>query len=196
MAVLNTNRNDDLLGDAIYKRALEIYPTEKNPLHYAPIINWELGGGDPLDGIDVYNGPNYYHFLTYGLSKFFASDEEKIEFTFKLKKENIDEKEIKNICGILQSLAKITFTTGEVFNELEYIYTGQKSGIDYERKSNITGFITILDPEFKTITTEEGRLKFVEIIGVSKKDIESLKAKKTTVLALYEKLGTDVTSFS
>ncbi len=56
-----------------------------------------------------------------------------------------EEAEIKCICGILQSIARITFTKGEVFSAYEYLYTGQTQGIDTEMKSNITGFITIPD---------------------------------------------------
>ena len=44
---------------------------------------------------------------------------------FKLKKDNYDdvEEKIRDICGILQSIARITFTYGEFFKVYEYLYS-------------------------------------------------------------------------
>ena len=39
--------------------------------------------------------------------------------------EGMKEAEIKGICSILQSLARITFTKGELFHAYEFVYTGQ-----------------------------------------------------------------------
>lgn len=67
------------------------------------------------------------------------------------------ESEIRCICGILQSIARITFTQGEVFHACEYLYTGQTQGIDANMQSNITGFITIPDTKLKEISTPNGK---------------------------------------
>lgn len=50
-----------------------------------------------------------------------------MEFTFKIKKDNYEdeEAEIKGIRGILQSIARITFTRSEIFKSYEYLYIGQ-----------------------------------------------------------------------
>lgn len=93
-----------------------------------------MGGDSPLDGISIYGGGAYWHFVTYGLSELYEkeSEDEEIsgygmEFTFKLRKENYadEEAELQCVCGILQSIARITFTQGEVFNAYEYVYTGR-----------------------------------------------------------------------
>lgn len=127
---------------------------QKHPKHYGTLINWKFGGNDPLDGISIYDAGEYWHFVTYGLSELYEkeSDNKEIsgfgmEFTFKLKKDAYEneEGEIKCICGILQAIARITFTKGEIFRSFEYLYTGQQQGIDTKMESNITGFITIPD---------------------------------------------------
>ena len=62
------------------------------------------------------------------------------ELTFKLKMTeeqkkrkkrdfDIKDRELKNICSILQELARYVFETGEIFQPNEYIWTGQKEGI-------------------------------------------------------------------
>ena len=121
-----------------------------------------------------------------------------MEFTFKLKKDNYEneESEIKCICGILQQIAKITFNNNEIFNPYEFLYTGQTQGIDATRQSNITGFITIPDNNFQTINTPNGKVTFVEFIGATNEELIALKNKKITVKELYEKIGSDITSYN
>jgi hypothetical protein len=87
--------------DAIDEEAKRIYPGQDNPKHYAALIKWRLGGPDPLDGISVYDGGDYWHFVTYGLSELYEKESENkewsgygMEFTFKLKKDNyVDEEQ-------------------------------------------------------------------------------------------------------
>ncbi len=191
--------------DAITEEAERIYLGQKNPKHYGALIKWRLGGPDPLDGISVYDGGDYWHFVTYGLSELYEKESEDkewsgygMEFTFKLKKDNYEneEMEIKCICGLLQQIAKITFNNGEIFNPYEYLYTGQTTGIDSKQISNITGFITIPDTKFQTLNTENGRVDFVEFIGVTDAELKALKNKEITVKELYEKIGSDITNYN
>lgn len=79
--------------DAIDEEAKRVYPDQDNPKHYAALIKWILGGPDPLDGISVCDGGDYWHFVTYGLSELYEKESEDknwsgygMEFTFKLKK--------------------------------------------------------------------------------------------------------------
>ncbi len=191
--------------DAITNECERVYPNQKNPKHYGTLINWKLGGNDPLEGISIYDGGDYWHFVTYGLSELYEKETENndisgygMEFTFKLKKDNYknEEAEIKCICGILQSIARITFTKGEVFNAYEYLYTGQTQGIDTEMKSNITGFITISDNKLNPINTSNGKVDFVEFIGATDSELIALKNKELDVKSLYEKIGSDITNYN
>ena len=191
--------------DAITEEAERIYPGQKDPKHYGALIKWRLGGSDPLDGISIYDGGDYWHFVTYGLSELYEKESEDkewsgygMEFTFKLKKEKYEneEMEIKCICGLLQQIARITFKNGEIFNPYEYLYTGQTAGIDSKQISNITGFITIPDTKFQTLNTENGRVDFVEFIGATDAELKALKNKEITVKELYEKIGSDITNYN
>jgi hypothetical protein len=77
-----------------------------------------LGGNDPLDGISVYDGGDFWHFVTYGFSDLYEKETKDpewsgfgFELTMKLKKtasvvlSDTDDAEIRNVAGILQSLA-------------------------------------------------------------------------------------------
>lgn len=205
----NKNKESDKINapgwDAIDELCSKIYPNQKNPKHYGTLISWQFGGNDPLQGISVYDGGDYWHFITYGLSELYEKESEikdvsgyGMEFTFKLKKGNeiSDENEIKCVCGILQSIARITFTKGELFNIYEYLYTGQTDGIDCNRKSNITGFITIPDNKFQEINTPNGKICFVEFVGATDSELKAIQNKQIRVKELYEKIGSDVTDYN
>lgn len=200
------NKETNFQGwDAITDECERIYPNQKNPKHYGTLIKWILGGNDPLDGISIYDGGDYWHFVTYGLSEIYGKETNNkdisgygMEFTFKLKKDKYEneEDEIKCICNILQSIARITFTKGEVFKVFEYLYTGQTQGIDVRKQSNITGFITIPDTNFKSINTPNGKVDFVEFIGVTNDELLALKNKEIDVNTLYYKIGSDITDYN
>ncbi len=200
---------DGVFGwDAITEAFEELYPGQENPKHYGTLISWRFGGDDPLPGISIYDGGDYWHFVTYGLSEVYEKETNNeeisgygMEFTLKLKKGNSqneeeEEDEIKGICSILQSIARITFTQGEIFHTYEYLYSGQTEGMDVKMKSNITGFITIPEPKCEFIHTPNGKVEFVELIGVTDAELNSIMKKELRVKELYAVLGTDVTSYS
>ena len=189
--------------DAIDAEFEKVYPGQTNPKHYGTIIKWRLGGKDPLDGISVYDGGNYWHFVGYGLSEIYDKETDNpeisgfgMEFTFKLKKDNYDDEagEIRCICGILQSLARLTAGKGEIFRPYEYIYTGQTTGIDAYQKSNLTGFICVPDPTVNTIQTPNGKVEFLEFIGMTDAELKTLSTHDS-VEEIYNKLGSDVTDY-
>ncbi len=204
----NKKGNDEIQAsgwDAITQEAERIYPNQDNPKHYAPLLKWRLGGDSPIDGISIYDAGDCWHFVTYGLSELYEKESEDKElsgygkeFTFKLKKDNYEDEEleIKCICGLLQQIARVTFENGELFNAFEYLYSGQTEGVDSRQVSNITGFITIPDTKFQTLNTQNGKVKFVEFIGATNKELMAIINKELDVKALYNKLGTDITSYN
>ena len=189
--------------EAIEKEFERVYPGQTNPKHYGTIIKWIMGGNDPLDGISVYDGGDYWHFVSFGLTEIYEKecDDPAVsgygyELTMKLKKYQFEdeEAELKCICGILQMIARITFTKDELFAPYEYIYTGQTEGIDAYRKSNLTGFITVPDPTVSAIDTENGRVEFLELIGMTDAELKTLSSH-ASVEELYKKYGTDLTDY-
>ena len=188
---------------AIEEEFLRVYPDQVNPRHYGTLVKWIFGGNDPLDGISIYDGGTYWHFISFGLTEIYEkeSDDKEVsgygyELTFKLKKEAYEneEVELKNICGILQSIARLVFNNGEIFCPDEFIYTGQTTGIDAFQKSNITGFITIKDPTVESIDTPNGKVDFLELIGLTDAELKTLSSSDT-VRKIYAELGTDITDY-
>ena len=189
--------------DAIEQEFLRIYPGQNNPKHYGTLIKWRFGGNDPLDGISIYDGGDYWHFVSFGLSELYEKESEDkevsgygYELTLKLKKYDFEdpEAEFKNICSIFQIIARMSFQRGELFFPYEYIYTGQKEGMDAKQKSNLTGFITIADTSANKLDTPNGSVFFLELIGMTDAELKTLSTGDT-VKAVYEKLGSDLTDY-
>ena len=188
---------------AIEQEFLRVYPGQDHPKHYGTIIKWIFGGKDPLDGISVYDGGDFWHFVSFGQTEIYEKETEApdvsgygYELTLKLKKDAYEdeEAEIRNICGILQTIARITFTKNEIFQPFEFIYTGQSAGIDAKQKSNLTGFITVKDPTVNTIDTPNGKVEFLELIGMTDAELKTLSTVGS-VMEIYEKLGSDITDY-
>ena len=200
----NTEQELDTRGwEAITEAFEKLYPGQENPLHFGTLIPWQLGGNDPLRGISIYDGGDYWHFVSYGLSELYEKESEDpewsgygFEFTLKLKKKGLadEDAEIKTICGIFQTLARLTFQNGEIFQPNEYIYTGQTEGMDNRQQSKLTGFITALD-EAGEIITPNGKVQFVKLIGATDAELKALYEKKITVKEIAEKIGSDLTDY-
>lgn len=198
--------------DAIEKRFKKMY-TKQEEIHFHAVVSSRLGGDDPLDGISIFRGDGYYHFVTFGFSELYEKESDDMEYsgygfelTFKLKmteeqrkrkKKDFDikDKELKNICSILQELARYVFESGAIFQPNEYIWTGQKEGIDANKKSKITGFVTTLD-EAGEINTPNGKVQFVELVGVTDNELKNIDAGKLKVEEFLKKLKTDVTDYN
>lgn len=181
----------------------KLYPGEENPHHFGNLIPWRLGGPNPLQGVSAYDGGDYFHFVSYGLSDLYekeGTDPEYsgygLEFTLKLRKKGLGDEmqELQCIVGIFNSLARLTFENGEQFYPDEYIYTGQQQGFDRNQRSKLTGFITALD-EAGTIDTPNGKVDFVKLIGATDAELKAIMEGKLRVKELVEKIG-DVTDYT
>ena len=91
-------------------------------------------------------------------------------------------------------IARLTFTKGELFYPNEFIYTGQKEGIDASQKCNLTGFITVTDPTVNAIDTPNGRVEFLELVGMTDAELKTLSTVGS-VIELHEKFGSDLTDY-
>ena len=201
----NEEQELDMRGwNAITEVFEKLYPEQYDPLHFGTLIPWQLGGNDPLRGISVYDGGDYFHFVSYGLSELYEKESKDpewsgygFEFTLKLKKTGLADvdAEIKTVCGIFQSLARLTFQNGEIFQPNEYIYTGQTTGMDNRQQSALTGFITALD-DAGEIITPNGKVQFVKLIGAADAELKALCHKEITVKEIAEKIGSDLTDYT
>ena len=98
------------------------------------------------------------------------------------------------MAGVLQALGTLSFEEGEIFQPMEYIYTSQQTGMDANGISKITGFITVPDSA-GVAETPDGKVRFVQLIGMTDRELLTLVNKEHTVLQLVQKLGSTLTDY-
>ncbi|WP_127165318.1 suppressor of fused domain protein [Veillonella sp. CHU732] len=199
--------------DAIENEVKRIHPLWENARYYTPKTAWESGGTEPLEQISIHKEEDYFHFITYGLTELHdkeSKDQTKsgfgTELTLKLKRgeyknQSEERKELLYIALLLQKFAKYIIQENSIVKPYEDTYLVKASssrkniGIDIAGTSNIVAFITVPDKDLQSLDTPYGRVDFIALIGITKKELQAIRNRKITEKELYEKLGTDVTSY-
>ncbi|CAH1389820.1 unnamed protein product [Nezara viridula] len=175
--------------EALYVACREIYPDQPNPLQVAAVIKYWLGGPDPLDYISMYFNrgnsdlgvPPHWHYISFGLSDLHGDGRvhEKtglgelsgfgFEITFRLKREPGETSPPTWPAQLLQSLAKYVFLSGNVLYAGDHV--SWHKALD-SSESLIEHILLMEDPQFKTVSTPNGEVSFIQVIGVTKSELE------------------------
>lgn len=188
---------------AIDKKVEEIYGTQ-NPRHYASVLRYVLGGNDPLDGTSIYDSEKqefHRHFVSYGMSELYYNEDAVegefsrwgFEFTFRLKPFEEDEEDPVWIIEVMNNLARYVFESGNWFDENHFVPANGPIRTNTKSEIDIVGVAFALDPELGTISTPNGKVSFLQMVGITSAELERLKAnsKKTEVKALLDELRKD-----
>lgn len=181
--------------DAINARLSEMYG-EQEPRHWGTIINYMLGGPDPLDGISAYQcrdgGIPHLHFCTYGYSSLYY-DEQSVggecskfgfEMTFRLATPLPPLEEPNWVLNLLNNLARYVFQSERWFEPYHWIPANGPIRTDYP--TDIVGLAFAPDPMLVPIETPHGRVEFVQAFGITAKELESIKSKVMTCETVIE----------
>lgn len=189
--------------DAITHAFEEKYPGQKHPAHFGPYASFKPGEAGPLDGISIYNGGEYFHFVTYGLSELYEKQNGNpdrsgygFELTLKLKKEGLENPalEVRHMCSLLQMVAGITVNNGHQFLPGQFLATGQQKGFDVAGKSSMAGFVTKED-ELGTLKTPFGSVQLIQLIGVTAEEMEKMKNRTLTPQQLAAQIKDGITDY-
>lgn len=156
----------------------------RQPLHFGTAIPAQLGGNDPLHGISVYKtitSRPHWHFVTYGFSELFekGSDVPEIsgfgfELTFRLACSLDDEAPPNWSLDFLQNLARYVFHTGNAFASG---HTMNLNGpICAGSQTAIHAICVILDPQLPPADTPNGRVTFLQIVGITIDELDAIGA--------------------
>lgn len=148
-----------------------IYPGVE-PRHYGSLLKWRLGGQDPLDGISVYAREDHWHFVSYGMSELYEKESTNsdvsgwgFEFTFRLARGSDEEPPVWAL-NFLQNLARYVFGTSNSFSPGDHVnLNGPISVANSETRIRAITFVD--DPELGVIDTPHGRLRFLQIVGLT-----------------------------
>lgn len=184
--------------EAIEEAFQKMYPNQ-NPAHYGTHLEKRamFGGNQYLDGYSVYeSAKGYKHLLTYGMSNLYTDEaaygEEwsgwGYEMTIKLKEETVEN------CfwamDMLSNLAYYTNTHQRFFEPFQYI-SGNGSSIHKEMPSDITALVIVEDSEIQAKDTVHGKVMFLQLVGITEKELIKIKQEPSCVEALVEKMRED-----
>lgn len=178
-------KNSETFGWDEIDRILKKEYGEQVPQHFAPEFYYSLGGDEPLDGISVYvdKENNCYHYITYGFSEIYKKETENkevsgfgFELTFRLKFTELSEKHPSWPLNLLQNIAKVTFSKGITFKEFQTLSSGP---IRLKPSTEIKGILFTLDPTLKEMETENGKVEFLQIFGLTSTEYQNILDKKT-----------------
>lgn len=184
--------------DAIENEFARLYPLQE-PKHYGTNMAARaiFGGNQYLDGYSIYtSGKDYKHIVTFGMSELYADEEAfggewsrwGYEMTFKLKEADADA--CMWVLDMLSNLAYYTYTQERFFEPHQYIGGGGTSlhkGIE----SAITALITVRDTEAQSQDTLYGQLDFIQLVGITQRELEVIQDDPDKIAVLVERMKED-----
>lgn len=182
---------DDAVGWLAIDKQLEKVYGETQPRHYGPLcgVHYVAGGSDPIDGVSIYDSNKqlfHQHLISYGMSELYYNEEKAggefskwgFEFTFRLAPFKDDNGDPGWAMHVMNNLARYVFSSGRWFEENQFIPA--KGPIRLNTDTDITGFVTVLDPELGSIQTPHGELSFIQLVGVTNNELDMLMENPST----------------
>ncbi|AIQ54963.1 suppressor of fused domain protein [Paenibacillus sp. FSL R7-0331] len=172
--------------DAIDVQMNRLYG-EQEPKHYGTLIPYGLGGKDPLRGISAYKTEKPYphwHFVTYGFSELYAKESSDPEYsgygfelTFRLVRTADEEEPPAWALNLLQNMARYVFSSGNIFASGHYL--DANGPICLEADTKLTALAFTDDPELPAIDTPNGRVEFLQMVGITADELEAMTTWNT-----------------
>ncbi len=181
---------EDAVGWLKIDNQLEKIYEQQKPQHYGSIVKYILGGEDPIDGTSIYDSnkqESHQHFVSYGMSELYYNEdaiENKFskwgfEFTFRLRPfEGDKENGPMWVINLMNNLARYVFESGKWFEENHFVPANSPIRLDTD--TDIVGIAFTLDPELRKINTPHGEVSFLQMVGLTSKEIERLKQNPKT----------------
>ena len=175
---------------AMDKKIEEVYG-KTTPRHYAPPLHYILGGKDPIDGTSIYDSDKqefHRHFVSYGMSEIYYNEDAAggeyskwgFEFTFRLKPFAEDEADPLWVIEVMNNLARYVYQSERWFEEYHFVPANGPIRTETKEKIDIVGLIFVLDPELGKIDTPNGEVSFLQMVGITSKELERLKVNPST----------------
>jgi hypothetical protein len=172
--------------DAINAALAPLYPGQE-PRHFGTAVPYTLGGRDPLDGISVYRSDAsrpHWHYVSYGLSELYDKQSDDadnsgfgFELTFRLAVEDGEDAPPVWPMNLLQNLARYVFGSGNVFEAGHHMDANGPIALDTDTCLRHLAFMP--DPQLPARDTPNGRLVFLQVIGLSDAEMAAIKRWST-----------------
>ncbi|MEK4426496.1 suppressor of fused domain protein [Solibacillus sp. FSL K6-1523] len=172
--------------DAIEESLTKLYG-EQEPKHYGTAISYMLGGPDPLDGLSAYKAETpspHWHIVTFGFSELYEKELENIEYSgygfelsFRVTHSQEEEEPPAWALNLLQNMGRYVFNSNNIFASGDYL--DANGPICLGADTQLTALAFIPDPELDTLHTPNGRVEFLQMVGITEDELEAMKVWNT-----------------
>lgn len=184
--------------DAIEEAFCEVYPDPSGD-HYATNMAARaiFGGKEYLDGYTVYSSKKgYKHIVTFGMTELYFDEEafggewNKWGYEMTIKLAETENEKCMWAIGMLGNLARYTYTEKRFFEPYQYV-AGNGSSICLDRDSAITALLIVNDTEVKGVDTIYGRTDFMQLVGITQRELEVIMENPDQAEILVELMKKD-----
>ncbi|MGE7020967.1 suppressor of fused domain protein [Solibacillus cecembensis] len=172
--------------DAIEKSLTKLYG-EQEPKHFGTIISYMLGGQDPLDGLSAYKAETpspHWHIVTFGFSELYEKEMKDPEYSgygfelsFRVSRSQDEEEPPAWALNLLQNMGRYVFGSNNIFASGDYL--DANGPICLGADTQLTALAFIPDPELDTLHTPNGRVEFLQMVGITEDELEAMKIWNT-----------------
>ena len=188
--------------DAVADEFERLYPGVE-PAHYATNIQSRamFGGEEFLDGFSIYDsGKGYQHIVTFGMSELYANEDSfgeeyskwGYEMTMKLKAEKHED--CLWALDMLSNIARYTFHSENYYEPAECVPVNG-TPIHIGTTSKITALITVMDTTALAQDTVNGRVEFIQFVGITESELDAIKKDIGNIKVLIELMRKDNPNF-
>ena len=204
-----TFSEDESVGwDAIDAEHEKLYG-DTEPRHYGSIIKYWMGGEDPLDGTSIYDCEEqtpHRHSISYGMSELYFSPESAdtefskwgFEFTFRITPCKLDPDSEYGTphepfwaINLMNNLGRYVFESKKWFEPYHFIPAN--SPIRSDTETALVGIAFVPDPKLPAIDTPNGKVDFLQMIGLTQSELDWLWQDPSTARCqeLIDKMRVD-----
>ena len=167
-----------------------------NSMHYATnmVARVMFGGEEYLDGYTIYTSPKgYKHIVTYGMTELYFDEEafggewNKWGYEMTIKLAETENEKCMWAIDVLSNLARYTYQQESFFEPYQYI-SFRGNSICAERESALTGLLIVNDTEVEGVDTVYGRTDFMQLVGITQKELEAVIADPEQAKVLVERM--------
>ncbi len=175
-----------------------LYPGQE-PAHYGTnlIARAIFGGDEYLDGYSIYSSPKgYQHIVTFGMTELYADEEafggewNKWGYEMTLKLTEKKPEDCLWAIDMLSNLARYTYTEERFLEPYQYI-AGNGTSIHVGIESAITALVTVPDTEAMTQQSVYGRTDFIQLVGITEKELQAVKGSTEALKELVGRMRED-----
>lgn len=153
--------------------------------------------------IDVYDMGDCWQLISRGLDYLADIDEERelvfsAEYSMRVKKlpdKRADEREKLNAVSKMKELVVAAFMEERYYHEGEYISFEDAEPLDADKSSDKLGYIVVVDDMLMGRQFRAEIFRFLELVPITKSELDALESGEIDVETLYEKIGIGIRGY-